>query len=115
MNSIDCILECRRLEIVLRVRDDDAIGYRPESRMPPKLLASMTAVKDELKKDILMSQALDFLGEKYVPGANLSVLDEPGERVNEAYAESMPEFREALREYVRAGLREFRRAGRSVA
>ncbi len=62
-------------------------------------------------RDEILRRALQYANRHYVEGSSLSALDDPGERVNVAYADgSFGELREAARAYVRAALEEFRRA-----
>lgn len=64
----------------------------------------------------LMSKALRYLNERYVEGADLSVLGEwHDEIVAAGIAEDQERYRKAIRGYVRAGLRAFDQARKGAA
>lgn len=111
MDATGIIFAARDLGIRLSVTKDDNIEYRPKSRMTPELLAEIRANKRALILDLLMADALRYLADHYVEGTDLSTLDALEDRLEDAYAAGDLEvYREAIRAYVRAGLREIERA-----
>lgn len=115
MNATAIIFTAADFGVRLSVTADDRIQYRPKSRMTPELLAEIKANKEALIFDVLMSDALRYIGQRYVEGTDLSspALDAPHDRLNEAYFEGELEaYHQAIREYVRAALREIERAKR---
>lgn len=110
MNPTEIMFAARRLGIRLSVSADNRIEYRPSGRMTPELLALIRANKRALIFDLLMSAALRYIADRYVEGTDLSALDAPGDRLEDAYAAGdLAAYREAIRAYVRAGLREIER------
>jgi hypothetical protein len=64
----------------------------------------------------LAEKALRYLQERHVPGADLTALEPFDEEVVAAgFAEDRHRYRQAVREYVKAGLREFDRAREAAA
>jgi hypothetical protein len=115
MDSKWVLFRARQLGIELSL-DGDNIVARPSGRLEHEIRIAIRKNKPKLVKDLLMRDALQFLNEHYVQGANLSVLDPHENRINEAYhTAALEEYRAAIREYVRAGLREFRRARSAIA
>lgn len=114
MDATAIIFAARDLGIRLSVTRDDNIEYRPKSRMTPELLVEIKANKRALLFDLLLADALHYLAEQYVPGSNLSALDALDaleDRLEDTRAAGdFGAYREAIRAYVRAGLREFERA-----
>jgi hypothetical protein len=111
------ILNAKHHGFTLEVpRDRDVIVVRHvsgETRNPPSELAQgIREHKHQLMRDLLLKQAMDYLSKHYVKGADTSVLDEPGLRVSELHStvNSMEDYRAAIRDYVQAGVNEFRRA-----
>jgi hypothetical protein len=92
-------------------KDEDVIKAKPKERITEELAMNIKRNKDELMRYLLLQQAFTFLNQHYVKGADLSVLKKPGDRMDKA--ESMSEYREAIREYVKAALAEFKRAKQS--
>jgi TubC N-terminal docking domain len=97
----------------------EAIRYRPREAVTSEVQGSLIANKAELLRMLrwdrevayrLLKDALAYLNELYVEAADLSVLEEPEDRIEHAFAEgNMFALRAAVREYVKAGLTEFRR------
>jgi hypothetical protein len=115
MDSTWVLFHARELSVELSL-DGDNIVARPARRLEPELRTAIRENKQKLVKDLLMRDALRYLNEHYVQGANLSALDPHENRINEAYhTAALEEYRAAIREYVRAGLREFRRARSAIA
>ena len=115
MDSTWALFCARQLGVELSL-DGDSIMARPARRLEPELRIAIRENKEKLVKDLLMRDALRFLNEHYVQGANLSVLDAHENRINDAYhTAALKEYRAAIREYVRTGLREFRRARSAIA
>jgi hypothetical protein len=104
----------RYLGVTLHVpKDRDVIIARPKSSVTPELAQAIRENKDTLMRDVLLHEALHYLNERFVKGADLSVLHAPGERLSAVHADgTLDEFRKAVREYVEAGLKEFERARR---
>jgi hypothetical protein len=91
--------------------DGGNVLARPSGRLTPELRDAVRENKALLVKDLLMRDALLYLGERYVEGADLSGQDEWEDRINGAYPDGdQEEFRAAVRGYVKAGLRAFREA-----
>lgn len=64
----------------------------------------------------LAEKALRYLNERHIPGADLSVLEPLDKEVTAAgVSEDRGRYRAALREYMKVGLQEFRRAGGTAA
>ncbi len=115
MNPTEVIFAARDLGIRLSATKDDRISYRPKSKMPGWLLEEIKANKELLLRDLLLRDALRYLAERYIEGANLSVLDASEYRINEAYSSaSLEEYRAAIREFVKAGLKAYERVEREV-
>ncbi len=113
MSSTSIIFAARDLGIALSVNEDDRIRYTPKSAMPDWLLSEIKASKQALLFDLLLADALRYLAEHYVEGADLSVLDAPAERANVAYAAGdFAAYRVAIRLYVEVGVKEFQRVRR---
>lgn len=118
MDATAIIFAARDLGIRLSATPEDNIEYRPKSAMTPELLVEIRANKRALLFDLLMADALRYLAERYVEGTDLSALDALEDRLEDAYAAGdLGVYREAIREYVKAGLREIGRAqhGRGTA
>lgn len=115
MDSTWALFRARQLGVELSL-DGDNIMARPGGRLEPELRTAIRENKEKLVKDLLMRDALRYLNEHYVEGANLSALDPHENRINEAYhTAALKEYRAAIREYVRTGLREFQRARSAIA
>jgi hypothetical protein len=115
MDSMWVLFRAGQLGVELSL-DGDNILARPAGRLDPELRTALRKNKEDVVKDLLMRDALRFLNEHYVEGANLSVLDPHENRINEAYhTAALKAYRGAIRDYVRAGLREFRRARSAIA
>jgi hypothetical protein len=115
MDSTWVLFRARQLSVELSV-DGDNIVARPARRLEPELRTAIRENKENLVKDLLMRDALRYLNEHFVEGANLSALDPHENQINEAYhTAALKEYRAAIREYVRTGLREFRRARSAIA
>lgn len=113
MNSTGIIFAARDLGITLSVTKDDGILCRPASRLTLELRAEIKANREALVRDVLMADALRYLADRYVDGTDLSALDALEDRLEEAYAAGdLTAYREVIRAYVRAGLREIERAQR---
>lgn len=113
MDATGIIFAAHDLGVRLSVTKDAHIEYRPKSRMTPELLALIRANKRVLLFDLLMSDALRYIADRYVEGTALSALNPPGDRLEDAYAAGdLEAYREAIRAYVRAGLRGIERAKR---
>jgi hypothetical protein len=111
VNATEIIFAARDLGIRLSVTEDDGIEYRPKSSMTPELLGEIRANKEALIRDLLMADALRYLSERYVEGTDLSALDALESQLEDTYADGdLVAYREAIREFVRAGLREIERA-----
>jgi hypothetical protein len=92
--------------------DRDVVLATPSHRLTGDLRAGIKAHREELMRDLLLKQAVEYLSHRYVDGADMSVLDAPGEKVDEYHhRKDVPfgDFRKAVREYVMAGVNEFRR------
>lgn len=97
----------------------DKLRYRPREAFTGEDLERMKAHKSELLELLrwdeaaaheLVRDALAYLAEFYAEGSSLGVLHEPGDQVDDAIArQDMFAVRAAVRDYVRAGLAEFRR------
>ena len=115
MDSTWVLFRARQLGVELSL-DGENIVARLARRLEHELRTAIRENKEKLVKDLLMRDALRFLNEHYVQGANFSVLDAQENRINEAYyAAALKEYRAAIREYVKAGIREFRRARSAIA
>lgn len=107
MNSTEIIFAARGLNIHLSTTMDGRIRY-PKDRTPEWLLENIKANKELLLRDLLLKEALDYLNERYVEGTDLSVLAAPEQRISEVYGSaSLQEYRIAIREFVKAGLRAY--------
>lgn len=107
MNSTEIIFAARGLNIRLSTTMDGQIRY-PKDRTPEWLLESIKANKELLLRDLLLKEALDYLNERYVEGTDLSVLAAPEQRISEVYGSaSLQEYRTAIREFVKVGLRAY--------
>jgi hypothetical protein len=115
MDSTWVLFRARQLNVELSL-DGDNVVARPARSLEPELRTAIRDNKEKLVKDLLMRDALQYLNEHYVQGANLSVLDAHQVRIDEAYhTAALKEYRAAIRVYVRTGLREFRRARSAIA
>jgi hypothetical protein len=115
MDSTSVLFRAQQLGVKLSL-DGDNIVARPAGRLEPELRTAIRENKQKLVKDLLIRDALRYLNEHHVEGANLSALDPYENRINEAYhTAALEEYRAAIREYVRAGLREFRRVRSAIA
>ena len=113
MDTTAIIFAARDLGIRLSVSRDDRIEYRPKGAMAAELLAQIKANKRALLYEILLADALRYVAaEQYVEGADVgSVLDAHQAAIDEAYlAGDWPAYRAAIRNFVRAWLREIERA-----
>lgn len=99
----------------LRVpRDEDVILAAPIKEglgISEELADNITRNKQELMRFLLLKQAYTYLNEHAVEGFDPSVFGAPGELVDEAALASVPmkDYRQAIRAYVQAGLKEFAR------
>lgn len=113
-SSVDAtaiMFAARDLGVVLSATKDDGISCTPASRLTPELRAAIKANREELIRDVLMADALRYLAERYVEGTDLSALDAQADQLEDAYAAGdLGAYRAAIREYVKAGLREIGRA-----
>jgi hypothetical protein len=93
-------------------KDRDVIVAYPSQRLTEELKQGIREHKPALIRDILVRQAMEYLNQRYVKGADLNVLDEWEAEIDRTYDERIPfpKFREAVRSYVEAGLEEFKRA-----
>ena len=101
-----------RLGVAMEVpRDKDVVTLSPPERVTDELREAIRENKGWVMRNLLVEQAVRYLNENYVKGADITVLYEPGRRMDEAYSLEVPleQYRQAVREYVRAGMREFRR------
>ena len=97
--------------LTLRVpKDRDVVIATPKSRVTPELAAGIREHKDELMRQILLDQAMGYLADRYVSGADLSRLRSHERDLEEARDEPLGNYRQAIRAYVEAGLEEFDRA-----
>ena len=95
-------------------KDEDVIVARPGYKVTAELEQGLRDHKEELMRDLLREQAMRYLSHNYVKGTDHSVFDEPSKRLNEATANGVPmdEYRAAIREYVMAGVEEYKRVRR---
>ena len=117
MDPTAIIFAARDLGIRLSVSRDDRIEYGPRSAMPAGLLVEIKANKRALLYDVLLSDALRYVAvEAYVQGADVgSVLDAHQNAIDAAYlTRDWPAYRAAVRELVKAGLRENGRVKRAI-
>jgi hypothetical protein len=112
MNATEINFAVREPGVRLSVTEADRIEYRPKSRMTPELLGEIRANKEVLIRDVLMADALRYLSKRYVEGTGLSAMDALESQLEYAYADGdlVVACSEAIRAYVRAGLREVERA-----
>lgn len=108
MTASEILLEVNRLGVALRL-DGANIRITNASRLTGELRVGIREHKAQLVRDLLLRDALAYLGER-VGGQLIPEGLAPFEaQVNEAYFdEDLEEFRAAIREYVRAALRAFR-------
>jgi hypothetical protein len=92
-------------------KDRDVIVAYPSQRLTEELKQGIREHKPALIRDILMRQAMEYLNQRYVEGADLNVLNGPEDEIERTYPADVPlsEFRKAVRGYVEAGINEFRR------
>ena len=101
----------KHLGVTLSVpKDRDVIVANPRSNVTDELADAIRENKDALIRDVLMRDALAFLNERWVRGADTGALHRAGERLNATFGGPLPGYRKAVREYVEAGLTEIRRA-----
>jgi hypothetical protein len=115
--SADVLKNADHHGVTLRVpRDEDVVVARPASRLTEELKRGIQDHKDALIRDLLFRQAIEYLNERYVRGADLSVLHEPEDALEDVWPPEVPlsEFRAALRKYVEAGLAEYKRVKQGV-
>lgn len=101
-----------RLGVEMEVpRDKDVVTLSGGERVTDELREAIRENKGWVMRNLLVEQALHYLNDNYVNGANLSVLHEPSKRIDSLYDLDVPfsQYRQAVREYVQAGMREFRR------
>lgn len=117
VSASDVLANAEHHGIKLYVPPDKDVIRTDAERIPEELTNGIRAHKDQLIRDLLMQQAVDYLAKRSVSGADMSVLDEPGYRMNMLYESQHPltEYRKAVRDYVTAGLREIRKARASRA
>jgi hypothetical protein len=117
MNATEIIFAVRELGVRISVTEADRIEYRPKRLMSRELLGEIKANKQQLILDMLMADALRYLSKRYVEGTDLSALDTLDaleSQLEYSYADGdLVAYREAIRAYVRAGLREIERAKRA--
>lgn len=111
MNPTEIMFAAKDLGIKLSVpKDDDRIRCEPKSKLTPELLEEIKANKEALLFDVMMSNALSYMADRYVEGADLSVLHEPEDKINAAYGcRDFEAFRAAIREYVEAANASFQK------
>lgn len=116
MDSTWAMFEARELGVDLSLEGDD-IAAKPASRITPELREAIRTNKELLLKDLLLQDALRYMAERYEPGVNLGVLAPYEDRINELYHHpaTLKEYRAEIREYVKAGLREFHRVRNAAA
>ncbi len=105
-------LAARHLGIRLTVTKDDGLRCEPASRLAPELREAIRDNRENLLYDVLLADARRYLGDRDVEGSDLSVLaDLEIEELDPARLRGdWLGYREAIRTYVRAGLREIERA-----
>ncbi len=115
MNASEILLELRRLGVTLQLEDENILIINA-SRLTGELRAGIREHKAQLVRDLLLRDALAYLGERAGGQLIPEGLAPFEERVNEAYFDGdLEEFRAAIREYVGAALRAFRaREGRAA-
>ncbi len=115
MDSWDIRLAARDLEVRLSVTKDDELTAEPASRLTPELREAIRDNREALRYDVLLADARRYLGERDVEGSDLSVLaDLEIEELDPARLRGdWLGYREAIRTYVRAGLRGIERARRA--
>lgn len=111
MNTTEILGCVERLGVRLDVQDDKIVCHRA-SNLTPELRDAIKENRDQLLMDVLVREALRYLDERYVEGADLSALSGPiHDEVCEAYgAGNLEAFRVAVSEYVREGLVAFETA-----
>lgn len=112
MDPLDVRLAARRAGLRLSVTPDDGLLCEPASLLTPELREAIRVHRDALLYDVLLADARRYLGERDFEGADLSALaDLEVEELDPARRRGdWPAYREAIRAYVRAGLREIERA-----
>lgn len=115
MDSTWVVFEAQRLGVDLSLEGDD-IAASPASRITSELREAIRENKELLLKDLLFRDAFRYMAEHYEPGANLGVLAPYEGRINEMHHPAiLKEYRTEIREYVKAGLREFHRIRKAAA
>lgn len=115
MDSTWVMFEARNLGVDLSLEGGN-IAVRPASRITPEFREAIRKNKELLIKDLLLRDALRYMARHYVEDADLSVLHSHEDRISDAYhTASLKEYRAVIREYVKAGLREFRRVKGAAA
>ncbi len=101
----------KHLGVTLTVpKDRDVILASPRENVTDELAQGIRENKDALIRDVLMSDALAYLNQRWVKGADTSALHQAGENLNHYYHRSLDKYRVAVRTYVETGLAEIRRA-----
>jgi hypothetical protein len=92
-------------------KDRDEIDYYPRENATDELLGAMKKHKPLLMRHLLMDQALDYVGRHWDEDNDWEVLVEPSERMEKFWPPntSFAQFRQAIRDYVTAGLQESKR------
>ncbi|MDP9488454.1 MAG: hypothetical protein M3Q49_22165 [Actinomycetota bacterium] len=111
MDSWGIRLAARDLGIRLSVTKYDVLLGEPASRLAPELRQAIRGHREALRYDLLLADARRYLGERDVEGSDLSVLaDLEIEELDPARLRGgWLGYHEAIRTYVRAGLREIER------
>jgi TubC N-terminal docking domain len=108
MNASEVLIEARRLGLRLTRKGED-IAIRPASRLTPELRAAIRQNKDQILRDMLLRDALAYLAEHSDGDELTEALLPLEELLNDTYLDGGEEqFKSAVREYVRAGLRSYR-------
>lgn len=115
MDSTTIMFSCQELGMRLSV-EEKGIGVYPADLLTPELREAIKLNKPTLTKDLMLRDAYTFLADRYVEGADLTVLDGWRKVIGFTYLESDEEqFRYAVRGFTRAGLHAFRAARRGLA
>ncbi|MDP9486865.1 MAG: hypothetical protein M3Q49_13970 [Actinomycetota bacterium] len=112
MDAWATYLAARDLGIKLSVTRDDVLTAEPASLLTPALREAIRDNREDLLYDLLLADARRYLNDRDVAGSDLSVLaDLEIEELDPARLRGdWLGYREAIRTYVRAGLRESERA-----
>lgn len=108
MDVDETLRQLERRGVRLRVpKDRDVVLANNKARITPELAEAIRENKEHLMREVLYRQAVDYLEERCVPGANLKVIHDARMvvRAKGMGLAPMDEYREAVREYVQEGLR----------